>query len=369
MNPMPAQTFNDDLLMADSDREMAFKRFSKLREVIDFPEMRELFMKYERPAQHAKTIRHWAGIIAIVLGAGALVGVSLTPLYRASSEHWLTLFAGLSAILGIVSLLIGSVGALTGESKLRWLCNRLMTERLRQLQFQIMTCRIPEIVAAGSNESARQRFVAERQAWLTEFRMAYEGHLPAQLRSVMDDDSEDEFLVVRPESYAAPLDAQDPTLIELFSAYRLLRLEHQLQYANYKLRADESIFSTSSVRQLELLRNIGLGCIFLVFVAHLTIATSIALRLGDSLTPYIHLLIILTVIVILAVHTLEEGLQPGREVERYARYRSSMLSLLNRFDRAPNPEERIRIMLEAERTAYQEMRGFLKTNYDAHYVL
>ena len=74
------------------------------------------------------------------------------------------------------------------------------------------------------------------------------------------------------------------------------------------------------------------------------------------------------VIGILAVRTLEEGLQPAREVERYTRYRSSLMSLLGRFDRATSPKDKLRIMHEVERTSYQEMRQFLKTNYEARYV-
>jgi hypothetical protein len=82
-----------------------------------------------------------------------------------------------------------------------------------------------------------------------------------------------------------------------------------------------------------------------------------------------HLTIIWLVIGVLALRTVEEGLQPGREVERYAQYRAAILSLLKRFDGAANPGERISVMLDTERAAYQEMRSFLKTNYDARYVL
>jgi hypothetical protein len=83
----------------------------------------------------------------------------------------------------------------------------------------------------------------------------------------------------------------------------------------------------------------------------------------------LHVAIILAVIGILALHTLAEGLQPGREVERFLRYRSTMQSLLQQFDATEQPQEKLRLMQEAERASYQEMRGFLRTNNDARYVL
>jgi hypothetical protein len=56
-------------------------------------------------------------------------------------------------------------------------------------------------------------------------------------------------------------------------------------------------------------------------------------------------------------------------VERYTRYRSSMVALLRRFDAATDAREKVEIMREAERAAYQEMRTFLRTHNDARYVL
>lgn len=367
MDPNTTQKFNDDLLLTEADRRLACDLFPELAHVLDFPDLRELFVQYEGLANSAKTSRQRAGFAAILLALLALLGASVA-LSETLCAPWSEWVGGISAVLGVFGMAIGFKGALTGEPKQQWLGNRLMTERLRQFQFQVLVCRIPEVLASTVGSRARERFVGDRKSWFTEFRLTHEGHLAAKLRAALDDDAEDNFLVHHNFESRHPFAATERDLLQLFSAYRLLRLEHQLQYADYKLRADERILSDSSVRQLAILRDVSLLLIVIVFVAHLILALSFPV-LSAFVTKLVHFLIICLAVGVLAVRTIEEGLQPGREVERYAAYRSSMSSLLTRFDNAANPEERIRIMLETERAVYQEMRGFLRTNNDARYVL
>jgi hypothetical protein len=365
MDPIETQKFNDDLLLTESDRWLAGERFPELAHVLNFPDLRDMFVRYEAEANRAKTSQQRAGFVGIFLGVLALMGVPIA-LSETLSAPWTGVVGGISALLGVAGMVIGVKRALTGEPKQQWLCSRLMTERLRQFQFQILVCRMPQVLASTVDSVARERFLSDREAWFTEFRLTYEGHLEAKLRAALDDDAENSFLLHHSFESRHPVVVSDRALLQLFSAYRLLRLEHQLQYADYKLRPDERILSDSCVRQRATLRNVSLVLIVLVLVAHPILALSV---LSDSVTGLIHLLIICLLIGVLAVRAIEEGLQPGREVERYAGYRSSMLSLLKRFDHAPSPEERIRLMLETERTVYQEMRGFLRTSQEARYLL
>jgi hypothetical protein len=382
MNHLPVEKFNDDLLLTETDRELAKRRFPELFHVLDFPELREVFLSYDVPSNRAKKHRRRAGFIAILLGVLALLGTSAAPWYKvretqqvqlAQQVHdarWPSVLAGSSALLGLGSLLIGIIGSLSGEQKYKWLCNRLMTERLRQFHFQLLVRRIPEILASMVNQPGQEEFRELRRSWLAGYRMAYEGHLPARLRVILDDDEEDDFLLHHGLEHWQGADRPDANLDRIFSAYRLLRFEHQLQYTNYKLGKEGSSFSSSSVRQLEVLRDLSLVGIVIVFVAHLGLALSLALGwAGSGASNYIDLGIIWIVIAILTIRTLEEGLQPAREVERYTRYRSSLMSLLNRFDKARSAKEKMRIMYEAERASYEELRGFLKINYEAKYVL
>jgi hypothetical protein len=380
----PPQKFNDDLLVTPRDRELAADTFRDILHVLDFPELRDLFSTYDVPAKRAKRWRRVMGSVAIILGVGALLGASLALVNDEFPVQWPGYVAAASAIMGVFSLMLGSVGALAGPSKRRWLCSRLMTERLRQFHFQTMVCRLPEILASMRDSVTRGKFLDDRRAWFAEYRLAYEGHLPAQLRTVLDDDAEENFWLHPDRSRDSPLAAADATLATVFSAYRLLRFEHQVQYANYRLGTDEGLFSSSATRQLELLRNVALLFILIIFVSNLALAAllgfgalfgsgpaaaSAGAESGILTTTHMHVVIIWLFIGIVAMRTLEEGLQPAREVERYTRYSSSMVALLRRFDAATDAREKVEIMREAERAAYQEMRTFLRTHNDARYVL
>lgn len=377
----PPQKFNDDLLVTPRDRELAADTFRDILHVLDFPELRDLFSTYDVPAKRAKRRRRVMGSVAIILGVGALLGASLALVNDEDPPRYV---AGASAIMGVFSLMLGSVGALAGPSKRRWLCSRLMTERLRQFHFQTMVCRLPEILASMRDSVTRGKFLDDRRAWFAEYRLAYEGHLPAQLRTVLDDDAEENFWLHPDTSRDSRPAASDAPLATVFAAYRLLRFEHQVQYANYRLGTDEGLFSSSATRQLELLRNVALVFILIIFVSNLALAAllgfgalfgsdpaaaSAGAESGILTTTHMHVAIIWLFIGIVAMRTLEEGLQPAREVERYTRYRSSMVALLRRFDAATDPREKVEVMREAERASYQEMRTFLRTHNDARYVL
>jgi hypothetical protein len=128
----PPQKFNDDLLVTPRDRELAADTFHDVLHVLDFPELRDLFSTYDVPAKRAKRHRRAIGSVAIAVGVGALLGASVALLHDKDAAQWPRYVAGASALMGVLSLLLGSVGALAGPSKRRWLCSRLMTERLRQ---------------------------------------------------------------------------------------------------------------------------------------------------------------------------------------------------------------------------------------------
>jgi hypothetical protein len=203
-----------------------------------------------------------------------------------------------------------------------------------------------------------------RLKWLSAFQLEYEGHLPGKLKEVLDDNTEEDFWLHETETCDS-LPAGD-ALEQLFSAYRLLRFEHQLQYASYKVR-DEGM---SSLRQVSLLRDASMICILVVFIVHFIIALSLVNDwLMFARSAWAHVLVVWTTIIALGARALEEGLQPTKEVERYTRTRSGLARLLYHFDHALDPTEKIQIMRETERVVYQEMRAFLKTNDATHYVL
>jgi hypothetical protein len=370
------QKFNDDLLLADEDREQAACSFPSIIHALDFPALRELFASYDALANRSKKRLRQSGLVTIAFGVIALIGASTEPLYgRLPPTAASVLIVG-SAAAGILSIVFGAFGVFSSTTKARWLEARLMTERLRQFHFQALVLHIPTILANAAGPESKAQFAKERDRWFAKFQMEYKGHLSAKLKEILDDDAEEQFDLFLSDPPPGRLEGAGPVLDELLSAYRLLRIKYQLQYANFKLSADHIDLPR---KQVAVLSGISLICILIVFFAHFAISVSYADEviafsfLKDWLAVVrsapVHVLIIWTVIVALAARTFEEGLQPTREVERYLAYKARLTRLLGHFDATPDLAERVRIMMEVERLIYQEMRDFLKTNYEARFVL
>jgi hypothetical protein len=379
MSDSQDQTFNDDLLLSDRDRKLAATTFPNLIHVLDFPELRSLFATYDEPANRSKKQLQRAGLATIALAVVALLGASTEPLYGRFYPSVETALVIVSPIAGVLGIAIGTVGVFYAASKKSWLEARLMTERLRQFQFQTLVAHVTSILDSTAAPEKKQEFYAARERWFSAFQIEYGGRLSAKLKEVFDDEAEEQFMLHTVESPERVAERKS-ILDELFSAYKLMRIKHQIKYANYKLGADSLSLPR---RQVALLSAVSLMCILFVFFAHFGISIAVSMpyvqRLLPSATmpdwlrhaqsPWVHVVVIWIVIIALAARTFEEGLQPTREVERYTAYTARLARLLLHFDETHDVAEKVRIMTEVERLVYQEMRGFLKTNYQARFVL
>jgi hypothetical protein len=74
--------------------------------------------------------------------------------------------------------------------------------------------------------------------------------------------------------------------------------------------------------------------------------------------------IIALAVVSLCAHAFAQGLQPEREIERYQQYVSTINSLVDQFDETSDPSEKLKVMWQTERAAYDEMRNFLITHHE-----
>lgn len=361
------QTFNDDLMLSERDRDLARTSFPTLFPILDFPELRLLFQKYDLQANHARKLRQGAGVVAIILGVISLLAASAEPLYEGLDVRQLALIGGFAAACGIGSVAIGAAGVFDNRLKGQWLCGRLMTERLRQFYFQLLVSHGPEILAGSGNIDRLSRTLSLRRQLFARFRIAHEGRMEGILQEVIADHEEEAFWLLEDDESATPGAAN---LAEYFAAYRLLRIEHQIQYANFKLRREGR---GSLMQKLKALSWISISAIATVLGLHLIIALALMPAFSSWFafagSPAMHVGIVWTAIAALAARALEEGLQPARDVERYTRYRSVLARFLFHYDRSDEPGEKRRIMREVERVVYQEMRSFLVTTYDSRFIL
>jgi len=157
---------------------------------------------------------------------------------------------------------------------------------------------------------------------------------------------------------------------------------HQLRYADYRLRNDQNMFSWPPRLQEIVFSDTLLICILAIFVIHLWIAFSIALDARLSwLEPYlfhfqgenaginVHIIVIWIAILALGFRALQEGLQPGREIERYRHYRAGVRAVRDRFVTATSVAEKLEVMQEMERLSFDEYRNFLRSNNEARFII
>ena len=147
------------------------------------------------------------------------------------------------------------------------------------------------------------------------------------------------------------------------SAEFLPALEKRLEFDNVSLREPGG-----SSRML--LSGISLSMIAVLLAIHMgVLLTSLAGWLEPAHSPMLHFLTLAAAVVALAVRTLEEGLKPEREIERYTRYRSAIRGIRERFDTGRTHEEKLEAMLEMEQLASEEMGDFLRTHHHARFVM
>jgi hypothetical protein len=360
--------YNDDLLLAREDRELAARKYPAIWHVLDHPELRQLFVTYDGPANRAKRRARKAGLWAI--------GLVWIALVIASSEHWLAhtgwarTFAVISAACGLVGVIIGGTGILFASKKQEWLYGRLMTERIRQFHFQTLVFRVPEILRSLGGDEARAAFLSQRKLWFDEFHAHFHGKLDEQFTSTLEDETQ-KGAWLHERGRGGSETSEQPGLDSLFQAYRELRIMHQIGYANNQLKDDRRIFSAAPRRQVAVFSGVSFVCVILVCAIHVAVLAGVLSRssMWEAHAELASLIIIWIAIAALAVRAIEDGLQPEREVERYQQYRSSVSFVLERFDAAASQTEKLQIMEEMERLVFDEMRNFLISGNRSRFVL
>jgi len=397
--------YNDDLLLGEEARTRAAKEFPDLIQLLDFPELRERFNLADHPANRAKKQSHVAGFWAVILGLLALIGAASESVWHGMNEPWPTVMAVTSAILGIVALLLGGRKVLFGNRKRTWMRLRLTTERLRQFHFQTWIWRLPEIVELLDARSSVEEFSKIRSEWLEE--------LPHYEREDIGEDCLRKIL--HPEGHppvwlpknavglpfsAEPVLPSSGWLIHIFRAYQVFRFDEQIAYAQYQLRkSNESIkptvaedsshsegkLSTRGSRfspfawypgitlplraKLMALNFVWLTAFLLIISIHSLLIVSFFLGVEVAEGNWPHVVVVSGALIAIATKTLSEGFALTREIERYEEYLATVSSLSREFQSTESSLGKIRIMMEMERTTFEEMRVFLRSHEHAAFVL
>jgi hypothetical protein len=364
--------FNDDLLLAEEDREWARTHFAGLYHALDHPELREIFARYDVPSKADKSRSRTLGLLAIGMLAVALLATTSAELWAAPHSTLSRAIEIASALLGLGGIAIGWSGALLGPRKHDWLRRRVMTERLRQLHFQVLARRLDRLARSVMHDDGRRVFEEERRGWLSAFTHEHEGKLESVYAALTAEPNEAS-LWLHP---AAAADDQQLAALDkagLFTAYRALRIQHQIHYADYQLRTSGPSPLSAVRNQHRVLEATWLVALLAIIALHLAAVLGALsgwfqpLHLLEG--PAIHVASLWLLILGMSVRTVQAGLATSPEIERYLAYRTALLSIRDRFDAASTPRDRLHLMEETERLAFYEMLAFLRTHEEALFCL
>jgi len=376
--PQRGHVFNDDLLMNANDLAFARSQFPNIIHLLEDRRLQEKFAEYSNEADIARDWVRRLGFGAVVSATLALLAVATEPLWPHTLwRQWLALVMELG---GLFAALVAGGGLLLGPWKRQWLESRLMAERLRQWHFQLLVRHGKEVEASCASADAIAQFEKERDRWLEKFLQAHEGKLEARLESFTDEpgDAGDCFHD-QPTLYSH----KSAVLARVFDAFDQLRFDHQYNYAVYKLRKSSAkpfwqFLKWPAMKQMAALSGASSFCFTCALICSAILIYGYAFDVLAGNSPMaipanvqlgVRTGAIAVAILGAALRTIQEGLSPDKEIERYKHYRGRTLQLRERFKQTTDVKERLHLMEELELASVDEMKGFLRTHYNARFVL
>ncbi|MFN0023922.1 MAG: hypothetical protein ACKVS5_08480 [Parvularculaceae bacterium] len=362
-----AYAFNNDLFFSEADRSLAKRAFPRIAYALDNPSLRKVFGEYDKRANGAKKrARRW-GVIAVTLATTALMIAASSSLYSSYGANVSRALSIVGAFCGISSVTIGYFGVMFRGRKLRWLTDRLATERMRQFHFQHYAAHGGAILKGAKDEAAAQSYLNKRDRDFERFQVNFLARLEDEFHAIVEAEDSGEGLLFDFMTDIPPPD--DPDLEEYYRAYESLRFQRQIDYCNLLLSETRSLWKNAPAKQARFFNGFGLTCLVVILSLDTLIFMGSIAGLPFLAAPIFSVAGVLIAFLALSARTIEEGLQPGTEVERMRQYRIALNRSLVRFKGTDAPDEKIEPMVDLENASYEEMLPFLKTNFEARFVM
>lgn len=353
---MIERQFNHDIRLETGDQEGAKARWPAIAHIVINQALIDRFTPHETAAKRFKLTVQWLGTAAVLMMLVALAGAAV--------ELWVSAQSGLALprsletlieVCGLLGVVLAFLVSRYGPFRRRWLKSRFLTECYRQWHFA-QWLDGQTIDSSSDSEAAQIAYLqtrAQRFEGLVSDLRGSVGQKMDRLRECAEPLVDD----IPPSS----LPKVGPVRQQLLDAYRALRLDHQLEYAIYKLSPDDKTLARLSLR-------------LLVGATDLLAGTTLVCALGCSIlqltTPqtWMPLAGVLLAIGGVAVRAWRDGLALGEEQEHYQEMRQRLEVLRERWRKAAADEERLKIAMEVEQFALEELRSFIRTHETAQFL-
>lgn len=340
-----ARTFNHDLLLDEADQKIVRLRWPTIAKFLIDPLLIQRLKKHERSAKLHKQCVQYLGTAAVLLTAYSLLGVTAhSALHLSWADPWEWTFH----VAALIGFALAVAASRWGPFRRRWLGNRFIAELLRQWHFRRL------LASVDADDVAAQ--IERRKRDLQGFLHGLAGAVPQKMDRLIE--NADDPLPAIPEP---KLPKNPEARAELLEAYQQLRLDHQLDFAFYKLSPDDNTILGLSNRLLVQLTQGAAGLtLFFALVVALLPLFNIAHGLGW--------VAVMLAIAGVAVRAWRDGLLLGEERERYLEVRHRLELLQDRWRAAPNDDARFALGRELEQAALRELRQFLRQQEQAQFL-
>ncbi|WP_439619518.1 hypothetical protein [Hyphomonas sp.] len=382
--------FNDELLLSESDRKLAEKRYPRVFFALNHPALRDEFERVDRLANAAKKRSRLIGCLTLAFAVASLLTFPLEPLIASVSGDTITsisLFkaiAVIGAVCGVLAIIFGNIGLAFGQAKRRWLQMRLKTERMRQWQAQYITAHMADIVTAARSEAAIADYVDTRDLAFERFKRSFLDQISSEYtkythrqavghmgQTMVDKAGQQAFWIdpawARAAARKLPPDPEG-ILDEILSACEETRLLGQVQYTNYILSSEGSFWSLPR-KQISILGNIMFALVLLAFLSNF-LALLVAIWPVQPINQTVAAsFAIIFAILAVGTRSIEEGLHPQRELARMDLYAAQVNTARQQFISSNSPARKMDALKSLEKASTDEMIEFLDANEHARFVL
>jgi hypothetical protein len=347
---------NDDVLQTKEARAALGAKHPAALRVLDWPELRALFAKYDPPAtKHGLRDRRF-GLLSVGLAALGLVLALASPL-AIGAERAVEMVAAALVVAGLATMGVHRFGA---KSKARALGQRFGAERVRALYFQAVLSNLDLVSRAMTDDAALGEWKMARGRLL--------GHLPEpedlpgqvpKLAGPVENDAE---TWVAPE-WSTPPAAPEPSA-DLELLLRLLRgqrMDGQIDYVERKLGASLGAPGQRAA-VVRMLSRLLLGAAVVTGAIAAVLVIGMDRALGDTDVKLALEVTAGAIVAVMALAMLNDGRLLAGDAERYAAYLAAVSKARTRFDRG-DVAEKVTALRDMEVICYRDLRAFIGAHW------
>lgn len=346
---------NDDVLQTREARAALGAKHPMGLRVLDWPELRALFAKYDPPAtRHGQRDRRF-GLLSLGLAALGLVLALLSPL-AIGAERVVEMVAAALVVAGLAIMGLHRFGA---KSKARSLGQRFGAERVRALYFQAVVNNLDLASRAMTNDAALGEWKAARARMLSHLPKPED--LPDQIPRLAGEVEDEAETWVAPEWAQAPEPpAPSPELDLLLSLLRGQRLDGQIDYVERKLSASLGAPGQRAAVVRWLSRMLLAAAVVTGLIAGVLLVMGRAL--GDTDVKLALQVTVGAIVAVMALGAINDNRLLAGDAKRYAAYSAALSRARARFDRGGVPEK-LAALREVEIVCYRDLREFVGAHW------